>query len=161
MIELVLSMMLWIHNVTGYTIPEPPDISLVSKEIMLSYAYGCDLDPIPEENIQLCDTRKDWNLSEDGPLGMYDHVKKAIIMPDDFDINSIHDKSILLHEVVHHLQYANDVHNNVECKAKLEKEAYELQDEWLRKKHNTNLYETVGMNKVFFYLKTECMHHFY
>ena len=51
MIELVLSMMLWIHNVTGYTIPAPPDISLVSKEMMLSYAYGCDLDPIPEENI--------------------------------------------------------------------------------------------------------------
>ena len=87
MIELVLSMMLWIHNVTGYTIPEPPNISLVSKEMMLSYAYGCELDPIPEENIELCDTRKDWNLSEDGPLGMYDHVKRAIIMPDDFDIN--------------------------------------------------------------------------
>ena len=77
--ELVFSMMLWIHNVTGYTMPEPPEISLVSKETMLFYAYGCDLEPVPEENIELCNTRKDWNLNENGPLGMYDSIKKEIL----------------------------------------------------------------------------------
>ena len=159
--ELVFSMMLWIHNVTGYTMPEPPEISLVSKETMLFYAYGCDLEPVPEENIELCNTRKDWNLNENGPLGMYDSIKKTIILPDDFDVSSVHDKSILFHELVHHIQYANNLHNTVECKPKLEKEAYDLQDKWLQKKHNANLYDTVGMNEVFYYLKTECLFRFY
>ena len=52
--EIILAMMLWIHNATGYTIPEIPDIKFLSTMDLRSYAYGCDQKPIPNQSIEIC-----------------------------------------------------------------------------------------------------------
>ena len=149
--------MLWIHTATGYSIPEIPDIEYLSTMNIRSYAYGCDQVPIPNGNDEICAAKKDWDLDRNSPIALYDHIDKTVILNKNFDIRTIHDKSVLFHELVHHLQYENDIDSTVECRGELEKEAYTLQDEWLQEKYNVNVWDTIKINQLFFVMITSCM----
>ncbi len=157
MIELIVVLMLWIHNITGYSIPEPPVIKYMSSYDIKAYSFGCNLDIIPEENIEVCESSEFWDLDKIGPIALYDHELKTIILNNDFDINTVHDKSVLFHELVHHMQYENGKRSEVECIGILEKEAYELQDQWLQETYDVTLWDTIPINKMFFVLLTTCM----
>ncbi len=80
-----------------------------------------------------------------------------VILNKDFDITTVHDKSVLFHELVHHLQYANDIDSTVKCNGELEKEAYTLQDEWLQETYKFNVWDTIQINQLFFIMITSCM----
>ena len=156
--EIILAMMLWIHNATGYSIQEIPEVKFLSTMDLRSYAYGCDQVPIPNGNDDICAARKDWDLdTKSNPIALYDHVDKIVILNKDFDITTVHDKSVLFHELVHHLQYENDIDSTVKCQGELEKEAYTLQDEWLQEKYGVNVWDTIQINQLFFILITSCM----
>ena len=154
--EIILAMMMWINTATGYSIPEIPDINYLNTMELRSYAYGCELTPIPTHNIELCAAKKNWDLDRTNPIAIYDHNNKVIILNKRFNIKTIKDKSILFHELVHHMQYENDINNIVECRGQLEKEAYTLQDEWLQEKYNVNVWDTIKINKLFFMMITNC-----
>ena len=145
--EIILAMMLWIHNATGYSIPEIPDIKYLSTMDIRAYAYGCDQVAV----------REDWDIDYRGPIALYDHMDKIVILNKDFDITTVHDKSVLFHELVHHLQYENDIDSTVKCNGELEKEAYTLQDEWLQEKYGVNVWDTIQINQLFFIMITSCM----
>lgn len=57
----------------------------------------------------------------------------------------LRDQSILVHELVHHLQHANKV--NVPCPAALERQAYHLQVLWLREQGVVDPYELMGTDE--------------
>jgi hypothetical protein len=154
--EIIITMMMWIHTATGYSIPEIPDINYLNTMELRSYAYGCELTPIPTHNIELCAAKKDWDLDRTNPIAIYDNENKTIILNKKFDIETIHDKSVLFHELVHHVQFANDIDSNVECVGDLEKEAYTLQDEWLQEKYSVSVWDTIKMNRLFFMMITSC-----
>ena len=102
--EIILAMMLWIHNATGYTIPEIPDIKYLSTMDIRAYAYGCDQVPVPSGNEDICEARENWDIDYRGPIALYDHIDKVVILNKDFDITTVHDKSVLFHALDHHLQ---------------------------------------------------------
>jgi hypothetical protein len=154
--EIILAMMMWINTATGYSIPEIPDINYLNTMELRSYAYGCELTPIPTYNIELCAAKKDWDLDRTNPIAIYDNENKTIIVNKKFDIETIHDKSVLFHELVHHMQFENDIDSNVECVGDLEKEAYTLQDEWLQEKYSVSVWDTIKMNRLFFMMITSC-----
>ena len=154
--ELIVSMMIWISSTTGWQIPDPPEILFLSIVELKSYAYGCDLKPIPKENEDICAAKEFWEYDSGAPLGLYDHIDKKIVLNKNFNIESVKDKSILFHELVHHLQYENELDKTAPCRAKLEKEAYDLQNQWLKEKYNTNVFDTIEMNEMFYYVITEC-----
>jgi len=154
--EIILAMMMWINTATGYSIPEIPDINYLNTMELRSYAYGCELTPIPTHNIELCAAKKDWDLDRTNPIAIYDNENKTIIVNKKFDIETIHDKSVLFHELVHHMQFENDIDSNVECVGDLEKEAYTLQDEWLQEKYSVSVWDTIKMNRLFFMMITSC-----
>ena len=155
--EIILAMMLWIHNATGYTIPEIPDVKYLSTMDLRAYAYGCNQVPIPNGNEDICGAKDNWDIDNRGPIALYDHIDKVVILNKDFDITTVHDKSVLFHELVHHVQYANDIDSTVKCQGELEKEAYTLQDEWLHEKYGLNVWDTIQINELFFMLITSCM----
>tara|TARA_R110001592_G_scaffold38930_2_gene128199 strand:- start:552 stop:1067 length:516 start_codon:yes stop_codon:yes gene_type:complete len=155
--EIIIAMMMWIHTTTGYSIPEIPHIKYLETMDLRAYAYGCNQIPIPNGNEELCAARKDWDLDRTNPIALYDHIQKTIILNKKFDIQTIHDKSVLFHELVHHLQYENDIDSTVECKGELEKEAYTLQDEWLKETYDVNVWDTIKINRLFFMIITSCM----
>lgn len=154
--EIIIAMMMWINTATGYSIPEIPNINYLNTMELRSYAYGCDLTPIPSQNIELCAAKKDWDLDRTNPIALYNDKNKTIILNKKFDIETIHDKSVLFHELVHHIQYENDIDSSVECRGDLEKEAYNLQDEWLQEKYSVSVWDTIKINKLFFMMITAC-----
>ena len=154
--EIIIAMMMWINTATGYSIPEIPNINYLNTMELRSYAYGCDLTPIPSHNIEICAAKKDWDLDRTNPIALYNDKNKTIILNKKFDIETIHDKSVLFHELVHHIQYENDIDSSVECRGDLEKEAYTLQDEWLQEKYSVSVWDTIKINKLFFMMITAC-----
>jgi hypothetical protein len=62
-------------------------------------------------------------------VALYDNNLKTIFLPDDWVGNSPSDQSILVHEMVHHLQ--NLARLKFECPMAREKAAYMAQDKWL------------------------------
>ena len=156
----ITAMMLWISNQTGYAIPDHPTINYLSKHDMKAYAYGCDEKPIPKGNKDICAARKDWDLDDwsgsKSPLALYNHKEKLVLLDITFDIETIHDQSVILHELVHHLQnYANKPFEKG-CRGHLEKEAYDLHNKWLKEKYNMNVYDVIGINELFLILLTSC-----
>ena len=87
---------------------------------------------------------------------MYDFETKTIILREGFDINTVHDKSILLHELAHHLQYQNYKNENAACLGELEREAYDLQDKWLKEKYDVDVYSTIGIDEFYLIIITQC-----
>tara|TARA_Y100000034_G_scaffold112743_1_gene147029 strand:- start:2927 stop:3466 length:540 start_codon:yes stop_codon:yes gene_type:complete len=156
----ITAMMLWISNQTGYAIPEHPNIRYVTTNEMKAYAYGCDEDPIPNKSKDICAVRENWDLDDwsgsKSPIALYDHKEKLIILNKDFNIETIHDQSVLFHELVHHLQSYAGKNFEKKCRGDLEKEAYDLQNIWLKEKYNTNVYDTIGINELFLILLTSC-----
>ena len=152
----ITAMMLWISQHTGYTIPEHPNIIYVTTSEMKAYAYGCDENPIPFQNKDICAARKNWDLDRSNPIALYNHKEKLIILNKNFNIETIHDQSVLLHELVHHFQAHVGKDFNKTCRGTLEKEAYDLQNIWLKEKYNTNVYDTIGINELFLMLITSC-----
>ena len=62
-----------------------------------------------------------------------------------------------MHVLVHHMQNHIGVNlKTVGCKGELEKEAYELQDRWLKEKYDANVYDVIGINELFLMVLTSC-----
>ena len=61
--------------------------------------------------------------------GIYDKAF-TIYLRNDFNPLGIEDRSRLLHELVHWVQWANGKNEVSNCMGNLEVEAYELQDKW-------------------------------
>jgi hypothetical protein len=82
--------------------------------------------------------RIDWHVlvqeetrtsSERNVVAVYDTISRTIYLPNDWIGKSAADQSILVHEMVHHLQNVAEI--KFECPAAREKTAYLAQDRWL------------------------------
>lgn len=63
-------------------------------------------------------------------VSIYDDAKKTIYLREDWTGNTVSDFSILVHELVHHLQ--NLARLKFECPQEREQIAYNAQEQWLR-----------------------------
>ena len=149
MVELMMSLMVWISTATGWAIPEPPMVKYIDngKEFFL-LSNDCDVKP----DQQVCiDYDDNSNI-----LGLYNHNTKTIYLSKDFWKASTKDQSILLHELVHHMQYSKDFnHYTMLCKGLIEKEAYDLQEKWLEERGLT-LGDTIDIGPLFRHVLTQC-----
>lgn len=64
-------------------------------------------------------------------VAVYDTQSKTVYLPENWSGNSAADQSILVHEMVHHLQKMAGM--SFECPAAREKMAYFAQDKWLER----------------------------
>ena len=58
---------------------------------------------------------------------LYDHDQDRILVSARIDVNSPYGRSVLIHELVHFIQYRQGAQDQVNCLNALEKEAYETQ----------------------------------
>ena len=63
-------------------------------------------------------------------VAVYDDRSKTIFLPDTWTGETPADLSVLVHEMVHHLQ--NSAHVTYECPGARERLAYAAQDKWLK-----------------------------
>ena len=66
--------------------------------------------------------------------GLYDKESDTIILSDQWDRRKSWDMAILLHEMVHYLQDQNNM--KFRCTAEMEKDAWPIQQKYLKEKHN-------------------------
>ncbi len=67
-------------------------------------------------------------------VGAYVPATGRILLAEDLDTQTTLGRSYLLHELVHAAQYRAGDETRIRCEAELEREAYQLQTTWLRRK---------------------------
>jgi hypothetical protein len=113
MTDTVLVLLAWIAMHTGYEVDLPQPNIVMTTEGNLCKQYGID-------SRSQCEGMR--------LIGFY-NKGYTIYLDVDFDIRQPNQRSHLLHELVHYVQYQNKEHLHV-CLGHLELEAYELQDQW-------------------------------
>ncbi len=91
--------------------------------------------------------------SQHGVLSMYDDAKHTIYVQDDWSSHTPEGLSILIHEMVHHLQ--NIAGLKYECPQYREKLAYVAQERWLNSS-GRSLEKDFGIDPLTYLLSTEC-----
>ena len=86
-------------------------------------------------------------------IAVYNSPDRAILLPQSWTPVSPVDVSILVHEMVHHLQ--NEASVKYPCNEAREATAYSAQEKWLNQ-HGTNLQKEFGMNLLALKVLTNC-----
>ncbi|AHY50183.1 DUF6647 family protein [Bradyrhizobium japonicum] len=73
----------------------------------------------------------DGQLAQREVVALYDNETRTILLPDDWGGSSPADQSVLVHEMVHHLQNVGKL--KFDCPQAREKLAYLAQDKWLER----------------------------
>lgn len=110
----------WINDNStfSYRIAEMPAVKRVSPVKMANMAFGGNM-------------RKALDLKRFKIYGLYNFEENAIYIVNWLDLESEKGKAILLHELVHFLQYQSGHENNVQCRNELEALAYLLETHYL------------------------------
>ncbi|MFT5395990.1 MAG: hypothetical protein ACI85N_001178 [Gammaproteobacteria bacterium] len=118
--ELAAGLLGWInsHSSFSYDIDNIPDIKKVSSKEIAEVAFGGEL---PQS----------VNLDSLQIFGLYNFNDGSVYLLDSIDLDTEEGKGILLHELVHYLQYQTGVDDDAECKNELESLAYVLEAKFL------------------------------
>ena len=111
--EIVFTLLTWIGANSGY------DVNLVSPNIAMTNTY----------NICANYGINNKGQCEAAQLKGFYNKDLTIYLQADFNPDDMADRSRLIHELVHYVQWANGEHKTT-CLGHLEVEAYELQDQW-------------------------------
>ena len=118
--ELVSGLLSWINNHSSfkYNIDTIPDVKKVSSRQIAEVAFGGTLPKaVNPDTLQI--------------FGLYNFNEGAVYLLDSIDLDTDEGKGILLHELVHFLQYQTGMDDNVRCKNELESLAYVLEAKFL------------------------------
>ena len=153
--EIIFALMVWIGSQTGFPVPELPNVLSITPSEMRNLMFECD--KLKMENDPMYNTLCiiDPDPSAIDVIAVYDHESSTIYLPIYFDENNMAHRAILLHELIHHLQYKANYDKRVRCKEMLEKQAYNLTDKWLEE-NNTKMPEELTVGPLLRFTLTEC-----
>ena len=109
--ELIAAFLVWIGGQTGLQIPPAPLVVLADKEQISQLMHSRPAHP------------------SDDLRGLYHWQAGIVYLRDDWNPGELRSRATLLHELVHHVQAFNKV--AYQCRAELERQAYELTAKWL------------------------------
>ncbi len=135
--ELVSGLLGWInsHSTFQYDIDNIPSIKKVDAKQIAEVAFGGELPAaIDAESLNI--------------FGLYNFNEKTVYLLDTIDLETQEGKGILLHELVHYLQYQTGIDQNAKCKNELESLAYVLEAKFLESQHHEHNITASHINKV-------------
>ena len=140
--DLLTSLMLWVAANSPLAVPETVprvvQVDPVELACILEYVVPCDesrLDPSWTWYVYYAPK----NLMEDA----------RIAISEDVDLGGVDGHSVLLHELVHHMQVTAGQDYNIEC------QAYQLEQKWLIER-GTSLQEVFKIDAMSVLFKTSC-----
>ncbi len=119
----------WIASKTGWKEISVPVIKRTSKEKLSNLFFG-----FPE------------GIDGARPLALYAKGEHVLYLSYEINLGTVLGRSILLHELVHHLQRVNDVH--FECPEATEAQAYQLQSQWLHEQGVKDPWSLIGFSEM-------------
>ncbi len=122
--QLMAGLLEWIneHTTFEHKIDQLPNLNFGDSKHIAVIAFGGDL---PAE----------VDASKLNILGLYNFNNNTIYLLDSVDLKTDVGRGILLHELVHYLQYETELDEKVECKNELEALAYSIEAQFLHE-HN-------------------------
>ncbi|MEM7027359.1 MAG: DUF6647 family protein [Pseudomonadota bacterium] len=112
-----------------------PDVKKVSAEQIAEVAFGGKLPKaVDAKSLKI--------------LGLYNFNEKAVYLLDSIDLDTTQGKGILLHELVHYLQYQTGVDKDAACMNELESLAYLLEAKFLESQHHKHDITSSHIHKV-------------
>ena len=126
---LVTAIMLWLS--ANFDLPaqsEQPQIKIVSATEIVAQRYGAISPEKRREVLALAKNAASANKGRE-VVAIYDDTSKTIMLPEGWTGSTPAELSVLVHELVHHLQRVSDL--KYECPGAREALAYSAQDKWL------------------------------
>jgi len=125
---------------------EPPEVRLIDQNEMIELRVSA---------LDAEDAAKFRRTVEQGLsiVAFYDDQSRTIYLPSDWSATSTADVSVLVHEMVHHLQNVGNIPQ--ECKEGREKPAYQAQAQWLELV-GTTLEEEFEVDAMTLHFLTRC-----
>jgi len=77
---------------------------------------------------------------------LYSRETHIVYLRDTWNPDNLFDRSLLVHELVHHLQMLNKL--RMACPEEYEAQAYQLQIEWLREQGIQDPYKLLGLTEL-------------
>lgn len=142
--QLLLALMVWASAQTGLPVPEElPEIAIEKQ---------CEIERLFYDN-----SERDCGESPISVQAIYDTRHSRMLLPESWSAKNLYDVSMLVHEIVHHLQTSAGVTPaSVSCTGRdLEKPAYDAQIAWLEAA-GLDAFETMGINRLAYRLLTMC-----
>lgn len=124
----------WIAAKTGWPVRDAPPIKFVSRDD-LAKMFGGTADGLHVE-------------------ALYSDRDHSVYLPNGWKADTLRRRSILLHELVHHLQYLN--HPKVTCESEYELQAFKLQLAWLSEKGVEDPLDFLGIDPFLFFMLGKC-----
>jgi uncharacterized protein DUF6647 len=127
----------WIVDQTGWATADVPVVKIVSSDELTKMLLGPsnEFDPVK-------------------PGALYSKSERLIFLASTWKRDDVLDQSILVHELVHHLQMEN--HIQLECWGRYEAQAYKLQIQWLRGQGIDDPYKLLGATRAAIDSLAEC-----
>lgn len=141
--KLVLALMTWASAQTGLPVPEQhPEIRMIDR---------CQMQRIYHDDPKIDCSGENFQVQ-----ALYDHRSATMLLPDTWSADKVYDISMLLHELVHHMQAeAGVTAETVKCVGAVEKPAYDAQMAWL-KAAGLDPMEVMGINGLAYAFLTAC-----
>ncbi|MGH1486639.1 MAG: DUF6647 family protein [Cellvibrionaceae bacterium] len=116
--EVLLSLVMWISQNSSFVYDGQalPEVKQISNAQLAHIMFAGN---VPA------------GYDEHGLVALYQNTEEMIYISDTVDLDTDYGKSVLLHELVHHLQFNAGAHKEVFCLKSLESDAYELQNNYL------------------------------
>ena len=86
--------------------------------------------------------------------GLYSLEDHSIYLPEGWRGDDLRDRSVLLHELIHHLQYLNKI--KAVCRAQDDWQALELQLAWLREQGVEDPVDLLDLNPLYILMLRQC-----
>jgi hypothetical protein len=152
---LARTLLAWIAAKTGLAAPEPPRIAFVPENQMRHlFDAAAGPDQQPQADVPANQGAGGAHRTS-SVLAFYLHATATVYLPETWRTGGLRDQSILLHELVHHVERLNKV--VAACPAALERQAYGLQATWLREQGVAEPYELIGTDEFTVALLSACM----
>ena len=150
---LLTAIVIWIS--ANYGLPASlnhPRIERVASVEMAGLRYKGLLSALQRKTIALQEQESSFEKRRD-VVALYNDETRTIYLSDKWAGATPAELSVLVHEMVHHLQ--NEAGISYECPAEREKLAYEAQDNWLRL-FGRNLEQEFEINGLALLVSTSC-----
>ena len=139
--EMIPRMIAWIAASTGWKGQPAPPVHFATPAQLARMLYG--------ENAgadRIC------------PTALYSIERHEVYLSTAWKADDLRDRSMLLHELVHHLQVLDKV--KVDCQALYDRQAYHWQTTWLREQGIAEPYKFLRLNEFTVYTMTSCPNYY-
>jgi hypothetical protein len=131
-----------------------PRLELVSPATMNAVQFRGRV-PLRSQGVPRAGSQPEHRASQRDVEALYDDDSRTIYLPDGWTGKTPAEVSVLVHEMVHHLQ--NLAGSKFECPQARERLAYAAQNRWLARS-GRNLMDEFDLDPLTVLLRTKCMH---